>query len=240
MARTTPPKRSGRRTAASAGDTSRRARSTSLFEIVPLPCLRCGLLAVPVGLLPFMIGGCRSTVDCRRCETPHLLAIKREADAFEVLYQRYTLRYPLEYYDEGEEPPIVRFDGDGESQPVDDLDENVWTGPIVIYPRKERFRSTEVKAIWRASASRCHICGRPWELNERGVRGWHIDHVIPHVGGGRDSERLSNFRVACARCNLRKGRGYTEALVRSSLGQLVERLNATRSKRLLAPIRGHR
>jgi hypothetical protein len=35
---------------------------------------------------------------------------------------------------------------------------------------------------------------------------------------------VSNLRVACARCNLKKGKGYTSAAIRLGLRRLVELL----------------
>lgn len=79
----------------------------------------------------------------------------------------------------------------------------------------------EVEKIWRASNGRCHICKRKWNLDQRSKYGWHIDHVIPHIGGGQDVEKLSNMRVACSACNLKKGKGYLESNIRKSINQLV-------------------
>src|SRR5216684_7606489 len=86
----------------------------SPFTTVFLPCLRCGQLSVPVVPLFLYIGQCASTFPCRSCEAQHYLAVAREDRGFTVCYQRYTLRYPLEYYDEGS-PPIVTFHVDGKS-----------------------------------------------------------------------------------------------------------------------------
>jgi hypothetical protein len=35
---------------------------------------------------------------------------------------------------------------------------------------------------------------------------------------------MPNFRIACARCNLRKGRGYREANIRVALNKLIKAL----------------
>ena len=55
---------------------------------------------------------------------------------------------------------------------------------------------------------------------QRGRKGWHVDHVIPNGGGGRETEMLDNFGVACAGCNLRKGRGYTNRSIKEAIRNL--------------------
>ena len=185
-----------------------------------LPCLRCGKLAVPITYLFLLIGGRAPTFSCRMCDAEHYLSVKRQNGTFKVSYQRYTLRYPLESYDDGEIPPAVSFYASGSA--TVESDNATSTGPIVVYPRKKRFSRSELETIWRASQSRCHICNRRWSIRQRGARGWHVDHVIPHSGGGREVEDFRNFRIACARCNLKKGKGYTEASIRLSLRNLVE------------------
>jgi len=142
--------------------------------------------------------------------------VTRAVDSFSIFYQRHTLRYPLEFYDDGEEPPVVRLDVLPCTREPD-----TFTGPIMVYPRK-RFTPAEVGAIWRATKSRCHLCGHRWRLDKRGRDGCHIDHVIPHIGGGADVEELPNHRIACAKCNLKKGRGYTEKQVRLGFHRLIE------------------
>lgn len=170
--------------------------------------------------------GSGTTWNCRTrpCEAEHFLSISREEDTFVIAYQRRTLRYPLEFYDEGVAPLYVRLHlrNSPESQP-----EGLgYSGPVIVFPRKKRFRPEEIRAIWRTTGGRCHICKRRWLLDERGIRGWHVDHVIPHIGGGADTERLDNFRVACAVCNLNKGKGFTEATIRLGLRDLVRSLDA--------------
>ena len=105
------------------------------------------------------------------------------------------------------------------ASPSDDPDETL-CGPIVVYKRK-RFSLAEVRTIWKRSCHRCHLCGKVWKLSQRGRYGWHIDHVIPNIGGGHKTEEMSNFRVACATCNLRKGRGYTSKIIRQALEQIL-------------------
>ena len=207
----------------SQGATRRRDPENSLpFMIVPLPCLRCGRLTVPITPLLFLVGRGASTFICRSCDAQHYLSVTPQRDAFAVCFQRYTLRHPLEYYDEGELPPIVTLHTGGHS--AAGSNDDMIAGPIVVYPRKKRFSRSEVEAIWRSSKGRCHICSQRWPLDRRGARGWHIDHVIPHIGGGRKVEKLPNFRVACARCNLKKGKGFTEASIRRGLCRLIELL----------------
>jgi hypothetical protein len=186
-----------------------------------LPCLRCGQQSVPVPTLFLAVGGSGTTWNCRfrPCEAEHFLSIYQADGTFVVVYQRYTLRYPLEFYDEGVTPTDIRFYI--AKQRKDQLDDDGYLGPVKVYPRKRRFSSTEVKAIWSATRGQCHICRHRWQLNQRGVRGWHIDHVIPHVGGGSDTESRDNLRVACARCNLKKGKGFTEAAIRLGLRDLI-------------------
>ncbi len=200
----------------------RNSESASPFMIVPLPCLRCGCLTVSITPLFFLLGRGTSTFICRSCAAQHYLSVTRRRDGFDVCFQRYTRRYPLEYYDDGELPPIVTSNACRHS--AGESNDDRFAGPIVVYPRKKSFSRSEVESIWRATKGRCHICRQCWPLDRRGKRGWHIDHVIPHIGGGREVEKLPNFRVACARCNLKKGKGFTEASIRRGLCQLVELL----------------
>ncbi len=193
---------------------------------VRLPCLRCGSATVPISPVFFLVGRSASTASCRLCEAQHYLSLARTQNGFAVCYQRYTLRHPLEYYDVGEVPPIVRLHAGRHA--TDRQDSDIFAGPIVVYPRKRRFSQSEVNTLWRASKGRCHICRRHWALGQHGPRGWHIDHVIPHVGGGRDVERLPSLRVACGTCNRKKGKGYTEASIRLGLCRLVELLAGER------------
>lgn len=186
-----------------------------------LPCLRCGGWTVAIPL----ITGLREpdTFDCMVCSGTHYLAVKREGtDRFSISYQVYTLRYPLEFYDEGTEIPRVRV----YSRSAANLEgeRETFSGPVVVYPRR-RLKVAEIAAIWKASVQRYHLCGRKWRLGEHGRHGWHIDHVIPNIGGGAVTESDENLRVACATCNLRKGRGYTERMVKLGLGRLIAQLH---------------
>ncbi|MBI2604661.1 MAG: HNH endonuclease [Deltaproteobacteria bacterium] len=195
--------------------------SRELF--ISLPCLRCGNWAVVVNSLISIAG--RDTFPCRSCEAEHYLSIKREGKQFYVRYNRYTRRYPLDSYDEGDEPEIAMLWNSTLGTDLSDSDSpslGTFSGPIIIYPRKRRYTQAEVSSIWSSTKGRCHICGHRWRIKERGKRGWHIDHVIPHVGGGPATECLKNLKVACAHCNLRKGRGYTEKQVRVGIQKLIE------------------
>lgn len=194
--------------------------SVSSFTFIMLPCQRCGQWSVPVPNFFFHTRG--QTFSCRSCEAEHFLSISRKGNEYAICYQRYTLRYPIEDYDDGLEFPVVVMHASRRS--VGESDSESCAGPIVVYPRKSRFTRAEVRSIWQASKGRCHLCNRRWLLQERGRRGWHIDHVIPHIGGGRDTESMPNLKIACARCNLQKGRGYREASIRLALSKLIKAL----------------
>jgi len=182
-----------------------------------LPCLRCGQWALPVSLILGLER--RETVDCLACGDVHYLEVKRHEQGYDICFQRYTLRYPLEFYDEGVQMPVVQLHAS--EQPEPDEQRESFSGPIIIYPRRRIRRASELRIIWDASERRCHLCGRRWKLASRGRSGWHVDHIIPHAGGGADTESTCNLRVACWRCNLSKGRGYSGADVRWGLQRLV-------------------
>lgn len=186
-----------------------------------LPCLRCGCDSVPVSLILGIER--RETVSClaRNCGAEHYLEIRRTPVSVEVIYDRHTLRYPLEYYDAGKHPVVrLKLARCG----VTEDSEEGFRGPIAVYHRKKHFNRHEVLAVWKASGGRCHLCRRKWGAGQRSRSGWHIDHVIPNVGGGVATEQTENFRVACARCNLRKGRGHTPKRLLVAIRNLVERL----------------
>jgi hypothetical protein len=188
-----------------------------------LPCTRCGEVSVPIFAALLQVNGGGTTWRCRNrpCEAEHFIAVKRDGGVFGIIYQRYTLRYPLEFYDPGVIPFDVRLHlkTSGEDDDFASFDFN---GPIIVFPRKRSFSAVEVKAIWKATEGKCHICRRIWRLHQRGRSGWHIDHVIPHIGGGIETEKLENFRVACAKCNLKKGKGFREAALRLGLRDLIQ------------------
>lgn len=177
-----------------------------------LTCLRCGEEAVIVPFW-FMVSN-RGTFDCRNCQTLHFLEVEANDNHFFIIYDRYTMRFPLEFYDSGETPIIskLRSSSACKNTGFDD----VFSGPWVIYPRKRYYSKDDIKQIWGNSLGACHLCNRKWKIEERGLKGWHIDHIIPNAGGG-NTENIKNMKVACAKCNLKKGRGYTETVLRVSI-----------------------
>lgn len=146
-----------------------------------------------------------------------------------IAYDRYTRRYPLQAYDQGLPLTVVTMHTSRPPEVPPDSDAPF--GPIVVPPRKRRFSRVEVRDIWMASRGRCHVCEQRWALSRRGRTGWHIDHVIPHIGGGAGTETLHNFRVACAKCNLQKGKGYTRANIERSICLLREYLERSPKRR---------
>lgn len=191
-------------------------------EPVVFPCLRCGREGVLIP--PWFFLDCRGTYSCHYCEAEHFLLLKHEADEFIVCFDRWTRRYPLESYDDCEEPDlrVVRLQASGFSPQEY---ENV-TGPIVVSRRKKRFMKPELKSIWKVSNGRCHICKRRWRLKDHSRTGWHVDHVIPNIGGGPGTELMTNFRIACVKCNLKKGRGYKELDIGNTVARLLSRFEA--------------
>lgn len=93
----------------------------------------------------------------------------------------------------------------------------------MVAKRKTYFSAKEVADIWRRTKGRCHLCQRKrWRLEQRSRHGWHIDHVHPNVGGLAGTEQPDNFLVACAKCNLRKGRGYWHGEIRARLTRFMK------------------
>jgi 5-methylcytosine-specific restriction endonuclease McrA len=132
-----------------------------------------------------------------------------------AIYDRDTRRYPSDYYDETP-TVIVKLAKVSLNSLENDDTPYPSHGPIIVYRRK-RFSSHDIRTIWLQSCRQCHLCGKQWKLKERARNGWHVDHVIPNNGGGKDTEMMANFLVACARCNLKKGRGYTPRMIRDAL-----------------------
>jgi len=157
-------------------------------------------------------------LQCEHCSASHYLSAKRQNGNWRVEYDRYTLRYPSENYEEFPHFRVMLRDS-GFNGTADADEPHEHYGPIVVYERK-RFSTADVRQIWRQSEHRCHLCGKAWKLGQRGVTGWHIDHVIPNIGGGKDTEMMANFRVACAGCNLQKGRGHISSQVEQALKSL--------------------
>jgi 5-methylcytosine-specific restriction endonuclease McrA len=185
-------------------------------NFVFLPCLRCGkpsvvvLVPKPVRLLE------RPDLYCinDECGARHFLSVQPDR----VVYDRDTRRYPSENYDDNDFP-VIKLEKVKRSPQASDGD-SILDGPIIILRRKSWFSLSEFCTIFKNSNGKCHICKKRWVFSAHGVKGWHVDHVIPHAGGGHDTEEIQNFRVACARCNLKKGRGYTRKTVEFALKQL--------------------
>jgi DNA-directed RNA polymerase subunit RPC12/RpoP len=193
---------------------SARTKKTSPFKI--LPCLRCGRFSVDF-LVPYRWEKLElGELTCKRCSTPHFLKARIENGTWWAIYDRDTRRYPSDYYDE--QPfVLVKF----KKVPLSHTDDAPfpYRGPIIVFKRR-RLSCDEVKTVWLQSRRKCHMCGKKWKLTKRGRRDWHVEHVVPNSGGGRDTEMMDNLRVACASCNLRKGRGYTNRSVREALEAL--------------------
>lgn len=212
-----------------ANPTAPASTRRSPFHLVPFPCLRCGRLGVAVPVFSFVVGGSQHTFGCRLCDAMHYVGVSRKNGRLIVAYDRYSRRYPLEAYDE--DLPLTAVTMHASATPTANRESDAPFGPTVVYPRKRRFSVVEVQTIWAASRGRCHICKKHWDLSKRGRGGWHIDHVIPHIGGGSDAETMPNFRVACAKCNLDKGRGYKRSNVEASVQLLQQYLQAFSSPR---------
>jgi hypothetical protein len=184
-----------------------------------LPCLRCGRDSVGVSLLSG--ASRRENVWClaKECEAVHYLRIAPDSAGLDVAYGRYTRGYPLEAYDEGG-PPAPRGARGAKKQP---LEVDGFSGPVAVYKPKRHFSRAQVHEVWTASKGRCHLCGRRWRADGRGPKGWQIDHVIPHAGGGA-AEKQTSFRLACSNCSPPKGRGYRQARLLRSIRDLAMRL----------------
>ena len=187
-----------------------------------LPCLRCNQLKVIVlAATPFERTPAQELI-CGddECNAVHYFGVSFKEGTFLIHYSRDTRRYQLDNYEERPDV-IVRFgrlskvelENIGESEPFG-------RGPIFLL-RRRKVNSSEVRSIWERSKGCCHICGKKWKLNERGINGWHVDHRIPNSHGGADTEDFRNLKVACAPCNLRKGDGHPERLVEIALSQHI-------------------
>ncbi|HXQ80579.1 MAG TPA: hypothetical protein VN775_04650 [Opitutaceae bacterium] len=190
-----------------------------------LPCLRCGRDSVGVSL---MSGASRrENVWClsKDCEAVHYLRIAPDTGGLDVAYDRYTVGYPLEAYDEGG-PPAPRGTRASRRQP---REEDGFSGLVAVYPRKRNFSGAEAHGVWKASRGRCHLCGRRWRSNQRGPRGWQIDYVIPYAAGGA-AERPSSYRLACRECDPPKGRAHRKARLMKSIRDLAMRLTPSNQR----------
>lgn len=224
-----------------ANQTVPRSSRKSPFDLVPFPCLRCGRLGVAVSVFSFVMGGSQHTFGCRLCDAMHYVGVSRRRGRLIVAYDRYSRRYPLEAYDEDLALTVVTMHA--RATPTANRESDAPFGPTVVYPRKRRFSAVEVHAVWAASRGRCHICKKHWALSKHGRGGWHIDHLIPHIGGGSDTETMPNFRVACAKCNLEKGRGYKRSNVEASIRlfrQYLQAFASPRPKKEVQPRARHR
>lgn len=65
-------------------------------------------------------------------------------------------------------------------------------------PPAAAYVSRRRRAIYEASAGRCHYCGTPLDLTGK----WHIEHQLPRALGGGDGKM--NLVAACVPCNLAK------------------------------------
>ena len=63
----------------------------------------------------------------------------------------------------------------------------------------KRGRVTDAQRFVLAArqAGRCALCGFPLDAR------MHVDHIVPRKLGGKN--RMSNYQLVCASCNLAKG-----------------------------------
>ena len=182
-----------------------------------LPCLRCAKQGVSLALQPGFDQLDCDDLWCQKCSTPHYLRARKTANIWHVIYERDTRRYPAGFYD-GEPDIVVKFRKTSEADQDDDAPFPN-RGPIFVFKRR-RHSQAEKREIWLRSAKKCHVCGKKWKFSQHGSKGWHIDHDIPNSGGGKETEMIANYLVACASCNLKKGRGYTRRTVHEALASL--------------------
>ena len=60
------------------------------------------------------------------------------------------------------------------------------------------------KDVYQQSSYTCALCGLEGkgETHEERIKGFAIDHVLPHAAGG--SSELENLHVLCRKCNRSK------------------------------------
>ena len=60
------------------------------------------------------------------------------------------------------------------------------------------------KDVYQQSSYMCALCGLEGkgETHEERIKGFAIDHVLPHAAGG--SSELENLQVLCRKCNRSK------------------------------------
>ena len=74
--------------------------------------------------------------------------------------------------------------------------------------RTRRFRPPIPKSVRKAAYQRdtytCVLCGLEGrgETHEERIKGFAIDHVVPHAAGG--SSKLENLQILCRKCNSSK------------------------------------
>jgi hypothetical protein len=184
-----------------------------------LPCLRCGRDSVGVSLLTGAAR--RENVWClaQDCEAVHYLRIAPDTGGLDLAYDRYTVGYPLETFDDGGTPTATGAQGP-EDRPSDD---DGFSGFVAVYPQKRRFGTAEVREVWKASKGCCHLCGKHWGPKERGKKGWQIDHVVP-LGETGAAEGQTKYRLACTQCTLGKSSHDRQAHLLGSIRDLSIRL----------------
>lgn len=159
---------------------------------------------------PFVL---RELGRCLECGSAHDLTIQPARSGWLAVYDQNTLRYPEEHVGEPR-LPLIRINATRTEE---------GDGPIMVARRKAYFSKKEVADIWKRTKGLCHLCRRKrWRLGQRSRHGWHIDHVHPNIGGLAGTELPDNFLVACAKCNLRKGRGYRHGEIRACLTRFME------------------
>lgn len=184
-----------------------------------LPCLRCGRDSVGVSLLTGAAR--RENVWClaQDCEAVHYLRIAPDTGGLDLAYDRYTVGYPLEMFDEGSTPTPTGAQGP-QDRPTDD---DGFSGFVAVYPKKARFSAAEVRAVWKASKGSCHLCGKHWGPEKRGKKGWQIDHVVP-LGEPATTGQETKYRLSCTKCVLGKSRSHRQAHLLGSVRDLAIRL----------------
>jgi len=203
-------------------------RNRTCLSVTPplfyFPCLCCAQMKI-VAIIPEIYDGLYlSELICKKCCTPHSLLLRKDGDDWLASFTRATRRYPNDHYDEpqsfGLNPrrKVSLRDVEEEERPFSGY------GRVLIY-RRRRLSIKNRRIVWNRCRGKCHLCGKPWEFEQFGRNGWHLDHDIPNSGGGKATESLENFRVACGCCNLSKGNGRPSALIKAALGQLLNRLD---------------
>lgn len=184
-----------------------------------LYCLKCAHESVPV--LVFSLEESGGLLTCRDCGANHYLRVLPERS--EISYCRYTRRYPPEFYPQDDFSEcgisIEQKWKKGQQQDTSPFGENF--GLVRVQTRR-KFNLKEVSEIWKNSDKKCHLCGKRWKLNQRSRSGWHIDHIIPNIGGGHETEEIENMKVACAKCNLGKGKGFSDRKLKEKLSRIIQ------------------